>query len=193
MTIFLGSMVVSMFAFRYFVLPQSQANLSDAIPGSLTIPYLRLRESPEQPVSPDMISVDIMANTGGQRSTGIDVVLEYDAQVLIPLEQLITNSGAFAVIHTQQLEGGTVRFSVFSDAERNEPLVQTNADEEVKIATVTFQNTQPDFELTLLRLLYTPESLDDSNIVLHMDERPEFPVDILKSAGELLVDLKKDN
>ena len=184
----LVSILVSMVAFRNFVLPESKADLSTEV--DLAPPYLRLaRKSIDVVNGKKMVTVELLANTSGLSVTGADVILHYDWKVVAIKDEDIHSSGAFAVSSVNSNQNEILDFSLFSEKKRNEPLVQTNADQELVIATLTFEVVDPSATLTQLELIATPGRLDDSNLVLDQDPRPELPTDVLKSVQPAIISL----
>ncbi len=186
----LFTILMSLVAFRFFVLPQGRANLSmtEAVPG-LASPYIRLEVQPES-IPTGEIKVDVLMNTGGQPVVGADLDLDYNPTVIKYEEKNVEASGFFSAIHEEVWEEGRVKFSVFNSAELGDEPVQTNADEEVRVATVTFTVTDSNANLAQIQVLFAPDQLDDTNIILYQAERPEFPEDILQSGEGTIITLR---
>lgn len=182
------SILVSIVAFRQFSLPDSKADLSTEV--SATPPYLRIeRKSIGVVDGKKMVTVDVYANSNGLPLTGADVVVRYDSKVVTIQNSDVKSTGAFAVLSVNSNQNDTLDFSVFSEKTRGEPIVQTNADQEVAIAELTFEVVNSQVSLTQLELLATPGSLDDSNLVLDEDPRPELPKDVLNSLQPAIISL----
>ncbi|MEO8582096.1 MAG: hypothetical protein ABI425_06015 [Patescibacteria group bacterium] len=184
----LFSILVSMVAFRQFSLPESKADLSTQV--DLAPPYLRIEKKSQTVVDgKKMITVDVFANTNGMPVTGADVVIRYDSKVVEIKDDDIKSTGAFAVLSVNSHESELLDFSLFSEKSRDEPIVQTNADQEISIVTLTFEVVDPSASLAQLELIATPNQLDDSNLVLDQDPRPELPTDVLKSVQPAIISL----
>ncbi len=182
------SILVSMIAFRQFSLFDSKADLSTAV--EIAPPYLRF-EKVSQSVKDGkkQISVEVLTNTNGFALTGADVVVQFDPKVLSISEDAVQSTNAFAILHTNSISENQIDFSVFSEKSRGESLVQTNADQEVAIATLTFDVIDQAVTITQLEFVATAGKLNDSNLVLDEDPRPEFPNDVLQSVQPAIISL----
>lgn len=182
------SILVSMVAFRQFSLFDSKADLSTAV--EIAPPYLRF-EKVSQSVKDGkkQISVEVLANTNGLAITGADVMVQFDPKVLSISEDAVQSTNAFAILHINSMSDNQVDLSVFSEKSRGEALVQTNADQEVAIATLTFDVIDQAVTITQLEFVATAGKLNDSNLVLDEDPRPEFPNDVLQSVQPAIISL----
>jgi hypothetical protein len=184
----LMSILVSMFAFRHFSLPEGQADLSTEV--DLTVPYIRLVSSEKQVENgKTFVSVEVVANTGGAVSTGADTVITYDPSIMRIEKEWVENGGAFANAQVNTIDAGKVDFSVFSQSTRNEEMLSTNADQEIVIAKLKFEVINPTVTLSQLDLLFSPDTLTDTNLILLEDPRPETPTDILKAVQGTIISL----
>jgi hypothetical protein len=182
------SILVSMIAFRQFSLPDSKADLTTQ--GDLVVPYMRLERSSIEVVDgKKWVTVQLLANTGGLPITGADAMIQYEPSILSLNEDDIQSTGAFAVSLVNSIEEGRIDFSVFSEKNRNEPIVQTNADQEIAIATIRFEVINSAVPLTQLELLASPNNLSDSNLILEEEPRPELPTDVLQSVQSAIISL----
>jgi len=183
----LMSILVSMFAFRQFSLPVSQADLGSTRAG-LELPYLRVQALPVEPGA-DVVKVEVLTNTGGASVLGADIVIEYDERIITTSKEQIQSSGALDTLNVNSIEAGNANFSVFASRIANEEPVMTNADQEMPIATVEFSIVDNTVDLTQLRLRFVSGSLDESNLILEEEPRPEFPTDILKGVEGTIISL----
>lgn len=182
------SILVSMVAFRQFSLIESKADLTTE--AALTPPYLRLeRKSVGIIEGKKIVTVELFANTNGLPITGVDAMIRYDSKVAIIKNQDVQSTGAFTVMSINSNQNDLLDFSVFSEKTRNEPIVQTNADQEVAIATLMFEVVDTNVSLMQLELLFKAGELSDSNMVLDQDPRPEFPTDVLMSVQPAIISL----
>ena len=186
----LMTILFSLLAFRFFVIPQGRASLSSIESESqLSPPYIRLETLPFDPGS-QTVQVDVLANTGGEPIVGADVDLEYNPAVLGYSEKNVTPSNFFRAFQEDQFTAGHVRFSVFNSAELGDEAVRTNADQEVRVATVVFDVIDPTVNLAQIQVLFAPNQMDESNLILFTSERQEFPQDILKTTEGTIITLR---
>lgn len=182
------SILVSMVAFRQFSLPQSQADLSTEV--AVAPPYLRIVKKNLEFVSgKKILTVDVLANTSGMPVTGADVIVTYDPSVLKVMDDTVASTGVLKVFNLNSISDGKADFSVFSEKTRDEPILQTNADQEIAIATLQFEVLNTSLSLTEVGLEFEPDQLTDSNLVLFKEPRPETPTDILKSVQSAIISL----
>lgn len=182
------SILISMVAFRQFSLFDSKADLSTSV--EIVPPYLRF-EKISQVVADGkkQVIVAVLANTNGLAITGADVIVQFDPKVLSISQENVVSTGAFAILHLNNKSENQLDFSVFSEKTRGESIVQTNADQEVSLATLTFDVIDQSVTLTQLEFVATSGQSDDTNLVLEEDPRPEFPSDILQSVQPAIIGL----
>lgn len=187
------SILVSLLAFRFFSLPSSKADLRNQTAQNIQPPYLRLIPSQYVSDDPNMILVDVMANTGGQVVNAADAVIEYNPAIIAwkADSQLIRWSDALSVHSAQLVEPGKILLSAFSSPERGESLLNTNADQEYGLVTLAFEKVDKEAAFAQLNLVFIENSLDDSNLILATEERPETPSDILSAIEGLTIQLRK--
>lgn len=185
----LFSVLVTLIAYRQFVLPVGQADLTVTAP-DVEPPYLRIVADDARSTMSEKV-FRIFANTAGSRVTAADILLRYNPSILEVLPDSITPSGALAIsyIPPEQSEG-ELQLSLFSNPERGEPLLSTNADQEIELARITFQVVDPSVPLTTLELVHEQSNLDDTNLIVFEDPREEFPTDVLQSVNQLVVSLQ---
>lgn len=184
----LASILVSLVAYRRFVLPVGQADLQTAAP-DLTVPYLRVLVD-EELTTVDQVVLTVFANTGGQQVSAADVVMNYDDTILQLVEDGVQSTGAFGVFQNIATESGQINFSAFSSIERGETLVHTNTDEEMDIAKLKFKVINPNVTITYADLVFQPGQLTESNLILYEQVRSEQPSDILNSVNRLIISLE---
>jgi hypothetical protein len=182
------SILVSMVAFRQFTLPQSQADLATV--AGLTVPYVRLEEARREMIDgKSVVWVEVIVNSGGLSVIGADLLIDFDETQLAVNREQIESTGAFAVISQNTQTVGVLDFSLFSSVERDEPIVQTNVDQEIAIAEIPFEIVASNGGVSQLQVRYIPNSLSDTNLILLQDPRPELPTDVLKSIRGLILTL----
>ena len=186
----LFTILLSLLAFRFFVIPQSQADLSSIeVASGLLPPYVRLEAQPFTPQDTE-VKVDVLINTGGQSIVGADIDLDYNPAVLGYTEKTVEPSTFFTTFQEEPWQEGRVRFSVFNSIDLGDEPVSTNADQEVRAATVVFQIKDTTSNLAQIQLLYGPDRIDETNLMLYLSERPEFPQDILENAEGVILTLQ---
>lgn len=186
----LFTILLSLLAFRFFVLPQSQANLSTVeVASGIQPPYVRLETQPFSPEDTE-IKIDVLINTGGQPIVGADIDLEYNPVVLGYQESSVELSSYFSTIQEEPWQEGRVRFSVFNSIDLGDQPVSTNSDQELRVATVAFQVKNRETNLARVQVLFGPNRMDETNLVLYLRDRPEFPEDILKNAEGVIISLR---
>lgn len=182
------SILVSMIAFRQFALPQSKADLSSEV--VVQPPYLRLSKGSLNVVDgKKVVTVEVLANTNGLEVIGADVVVEFDPKVLSVRSEGVKSTDALAVFNVNSIDSSKVDFSLFSSLNRDEPLLQTNADQETPIATIDFDVLDESIPITPVQIRFTPDTLEDTNMILNQDPRPESPTDILRSVQGAILTL----
>jgi hypothetical protein len=179
-------LALSLLAFRQFVLPLMRAQ-TPAVPG-LNPPYLRLAES-SQTTSSSQKVVEVRANTAGQETVEVDVVILFDSQVLTIKEEGVRLADQYKVFQINQLEKGRIDFSLFSNPQRGEPTLKTGLNEEALVATLVFDILDQQADSTQLNLEFEPGATDESNLIPIFETRPATPIDILQSIQGILLSL----
>lgn len=182
------ALVFSTIAFRQFVLPLISARVEREMTSNLKPPYMRLVKS-EITTAENQAAVDVKINTAGQETVEADVVLEYHPEVLSVSEKGIKLYNQYGVVQVAKAVGGTIDFALFSNPKRGEPTVKTEIDEEVRIATITFDIIDNQASSAQLELKFSPGKLDDSNLIPVFEVRPETSTDILQAAEGILLSL----
>lgn len=179
------SILVSMVAFRQFTLPISQADLTAARAG-LAVPYVRLQALDVEPGS-STVDLELLINTGGQPVLGTDVKINYDQKMFSLKKESIRSTDALDSIHLNALMEGSANVSFFASKIASQSSVMTNADQELPIAIFRFERIDPSLSVAQFTLDYSPGSLDETNLVLDEEPRPEFPTDIIKAVEGAVV------
>lgn len=185
----LSSILVSMIAFRYFILPVGKADLTTEA-ADLTPPYLRLVKDEENSTA-DLALINVFANTGGNPVVAVDTVLTYNDQILELQSDGIVPTDVFKVFANTATQSGQINLSMFSSADRGENILQTNADVETRIVQLKFKILKPEMSVTPLDFVFRPNDLSETNMILDEGERQEVPTDILKTVNSLIVNLKE--
>ncbi len=186
----LASILVSMIAYRRFVLPVGQADLT-TVAADLTPPYLRL--VPDQEASNEqVVAVNVFANTGGFPVNAVDLAINYNHEILELQEDGIIATDVFKVFSNQATVSGQINLSMFSSAERGENILHTNADLETRIAQLRFTVLRSDLPITNLEFVFRQNDLSETNMILDEGERQEFPSDILRTVNSLIVNLRQN-
>lgn len=165
------SIFVSVLAYKQFQSPISQADLGEQAAG-LIPPYLRL-EQVESSV-PNEVIVEVLVNTAGQQSNAADVEISFDPSLLQLGESAVENANALRVFQLNPSQSGTLSFSLFSNPERDEPVLQTNADEELVVARIRFQQVIQTASIARLEVGET------TTVALYETPRPESATNILR-------------
>lgn len=182
LTLLLVGIGVGVVATRDFVLPLIKAE--EGVSGiDLKPPYMRLGHVKQ---SGDEVMVDVLVNTAGSTTLAADVVISYDESVIEPVKGSVA-ANEYEVLLVNKADGGRVDFSVFSNPERDEPVVKTRTNEEVVIASLKFVKKIEGERDISLELVYEQGKLDDSNLIGVYSDRPEKPVDILREVGGVAI------
>lgn len=181
------SILVSMVAFRHFTLPSSKATSTEVV---VSPPYIKLEKVGETfENGQKIIEVATYANTNGMKVNGVDIVFDYDTKILEFIEPSFQSSGALSVSQLNPSDLGVVNFSLFSSTIRNEPVILTNANQEVELARLKFKVLDTTVNITQLQLEFVPDQQNETNMMLEQDPRPEVPTDILHAVQSAIISL----
>jgi hypothetical protein len=181
-------LLLSIIAFRQFAWPRIEAITSNQAADHLKPPYLRLTRSPIQ-VAKSQAAIDVKVNTAGIETTEVDVVINFDPEVLAIKKDQIRLPDQFAIFQISQTEEGRLDFAVFSDPNRGEPALSTSLDKETRLATLVFDLLDSPEEKTALSFEFAQGRLDESNLIPSYEKRPSTPVDILQTVEGTSVSL----
>ena len=183
----LASILVSIIAFRNFVLPSSKADLN-VVRTDLITPYVRLDQVSS--MGDEIVDVAVLVNTGGVSVMAADIVVDYDPEILEPVIDPVTSSGPLTTFQVNNAGNGVIDFSQFSSRQRSEELLQTNADQEMVIAHLKFTRKNFNTELAIVTPRFNAGDLTDTNLALATPERTETITDVLQSVDGVYVKLR---
>lgn len=143
-------LILVLVAFKQFIWDLVGAqNLRSAT--SLNPPYMRL-VNVQKFTQDKKIQVDLRVNTSGNPVGAVDAAIEYDPNVLSIKKEDISFSDLLWVHQINRLENGKIEFSFFSNSEKGEPILKTEASEESTLVSFSFEIINSGENLTMLSI-----------------------------------------
>lgn len=167
----------------------SQYSTRLGIPSNIQPPYVRLSVSPVSYTVGQKIPVDVYLHTGGMPTTETVISATFDPAYLSFTDQDITNAGVYPVINKESAGDGRIVFSLFTDANLENPTVSLSG--ERVVAHLVFTAMQTTSEETPIELILD-KTIQDTSGIYGVRTNPDVPIqNIISHVGNVSIRIER--